>query len=256
MHASHASDDVCTAELANDGGRRVHAPQFVAIRTTTTSRDVADSTTDWRSGGSYVARVEKKLLAQWVRTAAERAGGQAKLARALSAELRRSIDRAAVNKMTLGMRDISADELLAIEHITEMPIPSPNIANKIPLVDWVSAGKLAEPKSQIPVEQVPLLAFADLGRGDFFALTVQGNSMDRVSPEGSVIVVDRTDRTLVSGKYYVFAMRGETTFKIWHGGDPPYLAPFSTDPVHTPIFPKRKRDLEVVGRVKRTFMDL
>ena len=47
---------------------------------------------------------------------------------------------------------------------------------KIPLLDKVTAGKLKSSSSQIPVEDVPLLAFADLGRGDFFALTVEGDS--------------------------------------------------------------------------------
>lgn len=127
---------------------------------------------------------------------------------------------------------------------------------RVPLLDTVTAGKLAVPMSQIPVEDVPLLAFADLGRGEFFALMVEGSSMDRLSPEGSVIVVNRADKTLVNGKCYVFNHRGETTFKRWQGGEPAYLEPWSTDPRHTPIFIKKKRDLEVVGRVKRTVLDL
>lgn len=126
---------------------------------------------------------------------------------------------------------------------------------QVPLLSWVSAGQLVDAQSQIPVEDVPLLAFADLGRGDFFALKVQGDSMDRISPEGSVIVVNRADRGLVSGRGYVFAVRGETTFKLWHS-DPPYLAPYSTNPMHQPIFIKRTRDLEVIGRVRRTLLDL
>lgn len=126
----------------------------------------------------------------------------------------------------------------------------------VPLLDEVVAGKLKSPSSQIPVEDVPLLAFADLGRGEFFALTVSGDSMDRVSPEGSVIVVNKADRQLVNGRCYVFSYRGETTFKMWQGGDNPHLAPYSTNPANKPIFFKRKSDLEVIGRVKRTVLDL
>jgi SOS-response transcriptional repressor LexA len=127
--------------------------------------------------------------------------------------------------------------------------------SRVPLLDWVSAGRLVEPRSQIPVEDVPLLAFADLGRGDFFALRVGGDSMDRVSPDGSVIVVNRADKTPVAGKPYVFSYRGEATYKLWHA-EPPYLAPFSTNPAHQPIFVKNKRSLEIVGRVRRTLLDL
>jgi SOS-response transcriptional repressor LexA len=125
----------------------------------------------------------------------------------------------------------------------------------VPLLSWVSAGKLADAHSQIPVEDVPLLAFADLGRGDFFALRVSGDSMDRVSPDGSVIVVNRAERNLVAGRAYVFAVRGETTYKLWHA-DPVYLAPYSTNPSNQPIFLKKRRDLYVIGRVRRTVLDL
>lgn len=126
---------------------------------------------------------------------------------------------------------------------------------RVPLLDLISAGKLSNPSTQIPVEDVPLLAFADLGRGDFFALKVQGDSMDRLSPEGSIIVVNRSDRTLVAEKSFVFSIQGETTFKLWRP-DPPHLAPYSTNPSNKPIFVKKAASLEVVGRVRRTVLDL
>lgn len=122
----------------------------------------------------------------------------------------------------------------------------------VPLLDSVAAGKLTHPSSQIPVEEVPLLAFADLGRGEFFALKVQGDSMDRISPDGSVIVIDRADQRLINGKYYVFAKRGETTFKMWRSG---FLIPYSLNPTHEPMSLKEK-GFTVVGRVKRTVLDL
>ncbi|UGY14171.1 S24 family peptidase [Bradyrhizobium septentrionale] len=128
--------------------------------------------------------------------------------------------------------------------------------NLVPLIDIVTAGRLTAPSSQIPLDDVPLLAFADLGRGNFFALRVVGDSMDRVSPDGSIIVVNKDDRQLVSGKYYVFSIRGETTYKMWQADDPPYLAPYSTNPLNKPRMIKRKNDFEVIGRVKRTVLDL
>lgn len=170
------------------------------------------------------------------------------------------------------MRDISTAELVGMAEFFKSEPPGLSAARaaagrqkversdpkvvRVPLLDTVTAGWLAAPMSQIPVEDVPLLAFADLGRGDFFALTVDGTSMDRLSPEGSVIVVNRDDKNLVSGKCYVFNYRGKTTFKRWQAGDPSYLAPFSTDPSHQPIFIKKKTDMEVIGRVRRTLLDL
>ncbi len=83
--------------------------------------------------------------------------------------------------------------------------------------------------------------------------------MDRLSPDGSIIVVNRRDRELVPGRCYVFAIGGQTTYKRWQparGDDPAYLEPYSTDPIHKPIFIHRKRDFGVIGRVKRTVLDL
>lgn len=49
--------------------------------------------------------------------------GQAALARRMTEKLGRSIDRAAVNKMTKGTRDVSADEMLAVMEITGATLP-------------------------------------------------------------------------------------------------------------------------------------
>lgn len=127
---------------------------------------------------------------------------------------------------------------------------------RIPLVSWVSAGKLTDVESQLDITEVPLLAFADLGRGEFFALTVEGDSMDRFSPPGSRIVVNRAQRDLVAGKPYIFWHRTEgTTYKFWQA-DPPRLDPASWNPANKPHFLKRKTDIEVIGRVRRTILDL
>lgn len=156
------------------------------------------------------------------------------------------------------------------DHFRDMPpgligtareVPMPPVRRsrelvRVPLLDKVAAGKLRAPNSQVPPGSLAL-EFNDLGRGDFFALEVEGDSMDRISPEGSRIVVNQGERTLVSGKPYVFSIRGAATFKIWRP-DPPRLAPYSTNPSHEPIFVKSKMEAEklVVGRVKRTVLDL
>jgi Peptidase S24-like len=128
---------------------------------------------------------------------------------------------------------------------------------RVPLLDLVTAGKLKGPLSQIPMSDVPLLTFADLGRGEFFALRVEqdADSMDRLSPPGSILVVNKSDRELRNGRCYIFEIDGEMTYKMWNE-EPRYLAPYSTNPIHKPIIPKRMRDLGVIGRVKRTVLDL
>lgn len=182
---------------------------------------------------------------------------QAELARRLGARLRRDYDRSMVNKMLLGRREVSAEEMLAIEEITgyRAPVEAASKQALVPVLDMVSAGKLADLSTQIPAEDVPLVAFADLGPGDFFALRVVGDSMDRISPEGSLIVVNRADRDLVAERPYVFSLRGEATYKLWQPR-PPHLAPHSWNAANKPIFLKGMKGLEVVGRVRRTVLDL
>lgn len=158
----------------------------------------------------------------------------------------------------LGVR-ITAQEILF--GVAAPPEPQPHaaagrfVARVVPLLSWVSAGELADSDSQIPLEDVPLLAYTELPRGDYFALKVVGDSMDRISPDGSIILVNRAERTLVSDAAYVFAVRGEATYKLWQPS-PPHLAPLSTNPRHKPIFVKGRTDLEVIGRVRRSCLEL
>lgn len=143
---------------------------------------------------------------------------------------------------------------LAVIHKAPTVVSPPREARMAPLLSWVSAGRLSESVPTPDADQQ--VAVGDLPAGDYIALTVRGDSMDRCSPEGSIILVNRRDQTLQRGKPYVFSVRGEATFKLWEPGEPGYLAPYSTNPTNRPIFIKRKRDLFVVGRVKRTILDL
>jgi SOS-response transcriptional repressor LexA len=219
---------------------------------------VANCETDDVADARYAFWMASPAMIRWINEALTFSGlSQTALAKHLTKKLGRSIDKAAVNKMTNGGRNIKADEAYAISEITGYPMLDLGASiTTVPLLDEVAAGGLADPKSQIPVEDVTLLAFADLGPGEFFALKVKGDSMDRISPEDSTIIVNRADRTLVKGKPYVFMTRDGTTYKLWQPGDPAYLESFSTNPTHKPIFVRKRRDMEVVGRVKRTILDL
>lgn len=150
----------------------------------------------------------------------------------------------------------TADVLLLVSK-SDPPPPDWHEITQVPLLEKVPAGKLKQPISQIPPGDVPKLAFSGLGRGTFFALTVEGDSMDRIAPDGAVIVVDESDTTLIAGKCYVVSGRSGLTFKVWKP-NPPRWAPSSTNPIHEPIFVKSKEAAQnmVVGRVKRAVVDL
>ena len=128
-------------------------------------------------------------------------------------------------------------------------------AQRVPMLSWVSAGELREIESLSAVNADEWITAADLPPGDYFATEVRGDSMDRWSPEGSIILVNVADRRLISGKAYVFSVRGETTYKVYQREPVVRLEPYSTNPSNRTIFPT-DNDWVVVGRVARSYIDL
>lgn len=199
------------------------------------------------------------MLSEWVKDAIKHSGlSQAELARRLTEQLKRAIDRAAVNKMTKGTRAVAGDEMIAIEEITGYPAPLENADGlvKVPMLDSLVSASNLSPREAVRVEDVKrYIAASDLPPGDWIALTVEGDSMDRVSPPGSIIFVNRADTHLSEGGLYVVALDSDdgTTYKRYRQ-HPDLFAPYSTNLDHTPILldvPYR-----VVGRVYRTMLDV
>lgn len=125
---------------------------------------------------------------------------------------------------------------------------------KVPLISWVSAGNLVAPDVEINFDDVPRLAFTDLPPGDWIALDVSGDSMNRISPDGSRILANRRDRRLVPNACYVIALEsGEATYKRYRP-DPDRFEPVSTNMDHEPIFPEGP--MRIIGRVKRSIIDM
>jgi SOS-response transcriptional repressor LexA len=168
------------------------------------------------------------------------------------------ISTSQLSRIEKGVREARISEALRLARYFKVSIghlmkEEPGVV--VPVISWVSAGRLADPQSPVPLEDAKWMSFNDLPVGDYFGLRVKGDSMDRVSPEGSVIIVNRREREKTIGKAYVFAVRGETTYKVWRN-EPERLAPFSTNPANEPIFPRKDADYEVIGRVRRTVLDL
>ena len=70
----------------------------------------------------------EKQLSEWVQRALDHAGmKQAELSRVLVQSGLRTIDRSAVNKVVLGTRKLSAEEMLEVSRITGYPIPDRRI---------------------------------------------------------------------------------------------------------------------------------
>ncbi len=134
---------------------------------------------------------------------------------------------------------------VSVAEIIDEPAPT-----KVPLLSWVSAGML---RASHPVYERDILRnvhVADLPAGDWIALEIDGDSMDRVAPPGAIILVDRADLDLVDGRFYVFGNQdtGEATFKRFRS-KPDRLQPYSTNPDHETHYISTL--VQVVGRVRQ-----
>ena len=137
--------------------------------------------------------------------------------------------------------------------------PAPSLRREpreVAVIGWVQAGSLSDATSFDDLPDAEKLYVEDLPQGRWFATEVHGDSMDRVSPEGSRIFVNADDRDLKSGAYYLFALRGETTFKRYYSEPIQRLEPYSTNPANRTIFLSSDPDWMVVGRVYRSLLDL
>jgi SOS-response transcriptional repressor LexA len=125
----------------------------------------------------------------------------------------------------------------------------------VPVISFVSAGNLRDQPGVTKADIERWIQVADLPAGNWVALTVQGDSMDRIAPEGSTILVNRADDRLVDGRFYVFSLRsGPATFKRYRRLPAEMLQPFSTNFDHMAI-PVADEDLYVFGRVRRVITD-
>ena len=124
---------------------------------------------------------------------------------------------------------------------------------RVPIHTWVSAGMLMrDDSSQDIVGQIKV---TDLDpRERWIALRVDGDSMDRISPPGSIIFINTNDKRLVPNACYVIADgENNVTYKRYRS-NPPRFEPVSTNPAHEPIFPESEP--VVLGRVKKSIIDM
>jgi SOS-response transcriptional repressor LexA len=129
-------------------------------------------------------------------------------------------------------------------------------ATSIPVYADVPAGKMMATEGIAKAEDIRShVTISGLGKGNWAALIVNGNSMNKVAPDGSMIVFNRADQRPVDNGFFVFEHpeTGEATFKRFGAGKPPRLRPYSYDD-YDPIMVTE--DIVIVGRVKKVLVDL
>lgn len=125
----------------------------------------------------------------------------------------------------------------------------------VPMLTWVSAGDVAADLQISNFDEVGRVAVTDLPDGDWIALTVEGDSMNRISPPGSIIVANRKQRQLVPNACYVVANeQGEATYKRYRP-NPDRFEPVSTNPDHEAHF-FDDHAVRIIGRVRRSWIDM
>ncbi len=180
---------------------------------------------------------------------------QAELARALNTS------RQNVGRWVKQSRKIPLDVAEAIADYLRVPVSEVVFADgggmvSAPLVSWVSASRLAEVNTVESLEDAPRMMAPDLPAGDWIALRVEGDSMDRISPPESIIFVNLQERQLVPNACYIVADEdGNATYKRYRP-DPDRFEPVSVNPDHSPIFVQGDHSPVIVGRVRKTILSL
>lgn len=189
-----------------------------------------------------------KIFVEWIKTGLKQKG---KTQSGLAAHLH--IAHPQITQLLQGNRGLKVNEVPRIADYLGIPSPFDNIAaEEIPLLAWVSAGSLQ--REDISDEQIGSIVIGNLPEGDWIALRVQGDSMDKVSPPDSIILVDRADKNLVPNGCYVIADEdGNATYKRYRP-NPDRFEPVSMNDSHVPIIPDHMPP--VVGRVRRSILEM
>lgn len=180
-------------------------------------------------------------------------GRQADLARAID------VKEGHLSSVASGRKDPSVELLRKIAQATEIPlsvlVDDPQGPTLVSIVSWISAGALVQVDAVSPESVEGQYLVCGAGRGDWIAFRVDGTSMDRISPPGSVILVNRAERQLVPNACYVFADHdGGATYKRFRP-DPMRLEAVTTLPdLHPTIFPDNTP--AVIGRVRRSVLEM
>jgi len=144
------------------------------------------------------------------------------------------MDENHLSKALAGKRQFKISEMDAIR--TELA-PDPDLEGRLPIRSIPLLGDVPASSFQ-PQEQRGgrrlVVSDPDLPPRAY-GLTVKGDSMDLIVPDGSTVIIDPDDKKLWPGfRYVVRSADGGTTFKEYQEG-PARLVPCSSNPVHKEI---------------------
>lgn len=202
---------------------------------------------------------QRRWLAKKLQTSDR--GARSALAKSLG------VNPAAITRMinadsTKEMREISVDELWKIAEFFKEEPPGFDVIGAraatvpVPLVSWVSAGKLADPSTPVDdLSEAKPYPIAGLPPGEWIALRVDGSSMNKISPPNSVIAVNRKEKNLVPNACYIIADEdGSATYKRFRPGPPIRFEPVTFSDGHETLYPDGEPT--IIGRVRKSIIDM
>lgn len=190
-----------------------------------------------------------KIFVDWIREGLKQKG---KTQSGLAAHLH--IAHPQITQLLHGNRGLKVNEVPRIAEYLDIPSPFDIVnAREVPLLTWISAGAMQ--REDIQDEQRGTVTAGNLPDGDWIALQVSGDSMDRISPPDSIILVDRSDKELIPNALYVIDDgEGHATYKRYRPGPPMRFEPVSTNTDHEPIIPDNHPT--IIGRVRRSILEM
>jgi len=130
----------------------------------------------------------------------------------------------------------------------------PPSTTDVPFISWVSAGELSTQDGISDLTEFPTIAALDLPDGEWIALRVEGDSMNKISPPGSIIFANLRDRRLLHNACYIVQdEEGAATYKRYRTDMDPPFQPASYKKIKAPDF---HSVATVIGRVRRSVIDM
>lgn len=132
---------------------------------------------------------------------------------------------------------------------TPYNMSQPKSPRKIPIIGWVHAGNPMEAIEHVDPDYYVEADFE--GKPNTMALKIQGNSMNVIAPEDSIILFNPDEKFTINGKYYIIRVNNdEAVFRQFvMQGDTPLFVPCSTEEGHKIINPEKDPNVEIIGRV-------
>jgi SOS-response transcriptional repressor LexA len=149
----------------------------------------------------------------------------------------------AITALFNGTRRLSFDEAAKLKRA--FPDASSQDFQELPIIGVAGAGNWEE---AIAVPEDFIHVPNQLGGAGRFVVTVRGESMNLVLRDGSLAIVDPTDRDVYAGSIYLIQNGdGEGTIKRFRS-DPASFEPVSSDPSFQPILIGSMK-FHVIGRI-------